>query len=63
MEFLNSWTGVLFIVLISLTLFVALRFFILWYFRINKIVSELEETNLILREMYKQEGGKIKDKS
>ncbi len=42
MDILKNWTVVLIGLLFIITLFVALRFFVLWYWRVNKIVDELE---------------------
>lgn len=49
--------GLLVAIAISIGLFFLLRSLFLWYWKINKIVSNQEKTNWLLAKMYERDGG------
>lgn len=61
MDAFNSFTGTFTILAVALVVFLIFRFLVLWYFRINKIVYELQQTNYILKQLFIQAGGSIED--
>lgn len=55
--------GIIIIVLICIALFIALREFYCWYFKINGRLEEQKKTNLLLTKILLQLGGTLESKS